>query len=526
MEFPVSSKIYLLLLGFAANILVCGVGDASITSVLDTITGANGYVQKHESAPQIVDFNGDGKVDIEDLLILIEYWGQDEPLVDIAPPPFGDGIVDSKDLEVLMSHWGEVLPEEVVYIQWLGHSSVKVWTEDCVVYVDPERLTESLHDATLVCVTHTHGDHYSPSDIARVSNPQTLFIGPPDVVQQYGKGQAIAPGQTIEFDFVSVTAVPAYNTNKSNHPKSRNWVGFIIEIGSKRIYVAGDTDLIEEMKSLGDIDVAILPAGGTYTMNAVEAAEATQYIQPELAIPYHWGQSVGTLSDAQTFAELAACAVKILTVGETISSDNWPKYSPLIAHWELDEAEGSVAYDSAGDNDGTCHGEPLWQPAGGTVNGALQFDGIDDYVSTPFILNPADAAFSVFAWIKGGGPGQVVTSQIDGANWLLSDPQAGALMTELKGFGRSASPLQSQTVITDGNWHRVGFAWDGSQRILYVDDVEAAIDTQSGLGGSEGGLYIGAGKILDAGSFFSGLIDDVRIYNRAVTPEEIEAPAQ
>jgi hypothetical protein len=73
-------------------------------------------------------------------------------------------------------------------------------------------------------------------------------------------------------------------------------------------------------------------------------------------------------------------------------------------------------------------------------------------------------------------------------------------------------------VITDGDWHRVGFVWDGSQRILYVDDMEVAIDTQSGLGSSEGGLYIGAGKNLEPGSFFSGLIDDVRIYDRAITP--------
>ena len=83
------------------------------------------------------------------------------------------------------------------------------------------------------------------------------------------------------------------------------------------------------MKTLGDIDAAILPAGGTYTMNAVEAAEATQYIKPGLAIPYHWGQNVGNLSDAQTFAEFARCAVSILAVGETISSDNWPEYTPI-----------------------------------------------------------------------------------------------------------------------------------------------------------------------------------------------------
>jgi L-ascorbate metabolism protein UlaG (beta-lactamase superfamily) len=169
----------------------------------------------------------------------------------------------------------------------------------------------------------------------------------------------IAPGQTIEFDFVSVTAVPSYNTNKPNHPKSRNWVGFIIELGGKRIYVAGDTDLIEEMRSLEDIDVAFLPAGGTYTMNAVEAAEATQYIKPKLAIPYHWGQNVGSLADAQRFAGLARCAVKILAVGETIGSDEWPEYEPLIAHWALDEIEGDIAYDSAGDHNGALNGDPV-----------------------------------------------------------------------------------------------------------------------------------------------------------------------
>jgi L-ascorbate metabolism protein UlaG (beta-lactamase superfamily) len=213
--------------------------------------------------------------------------------------------------------------EIVVYIQWLGHSSVKVWTEDCIVYVDPQNLNISPHDATLVCVTHRHSDHYSPSDIARVSNAQTQFIAPPDVVQRYGRGRTIAPDQTIEFDFVTLTTVPAYNTNKPNHPKSNNWVGYITELGGQRIYVAGDTDLIDEMKSLGDIDVAILPAGGTYTMNATEAAEATQYIKSDLAIPYHWGRNVGTLSDAQRFSELAHCPVKILAVGETIGSDNW-----------------------------------------------------------------------------------------------------------------------------------------------------------------------------------------------------------
>ena len=146
----------------------------------------------------------------------------------------------------------------------------------------------------------------------------------------------------------------------------------------------------------------------------------------------------------------------------------------LIAYWNLDETEGDIAYDSVAANDAVVIGGAIWQPEGGMVEGALQLDGIDDYVNTPFVLNPAEGKFSVFVWIKGGAPGQVVISQkinVGGANWLLTDPQAGALMTELKGSGRSGGPLQSQTVITDGDWHRLGFVWDGSIRTLYVDDV-------------------------------------------------------
>ncbi|MHC4174873.1 MAG: LamG-like jellyroll fold domain-containing protein [Planctomycetota bacterium] len=200
----------------------------------------------------------------------------------------------------------------------------------------------------------------------------------------------------------------------------------------------------------------------------------------------------------------------------------------LIAHWALDETEGNIAHDNAAANDGTVHGDPTWQPEGGHVDGALQLDGIDDYVGTPFVLNPADGKFSVFAWIKGGGPRQVIISQTDGtgmgATWLSADPLDGKLMTMLMppstGLRIPPQPLVSEFIITDGNWHRIGFVWDGSYRYLYVDGAEVAKDTQSFsiLESSDGGLYLGAGKDLEPGSFFSGLIDNVRIYDRAVTP--------
>ena len=99
-------------------------------------------------------------------------------------------------------------------------------------------------------------------------------------------------------------------------------------------------------------------------------------------------------------------------------------------------------------------------------------------------------------------------------------------MTELKCTGRSAGPLYSETVITDGQWHRIGLVWDSSHRTLYVDGIVVAEDTQHGLEGSQMGLYIGTNKAMEPGTYFSGLIDDVRIYNKALTADEIAALAQ
>ena len=190
----------------------------------------------------------------------------------------------------------------------------------------------------------------------------------------------------------------------------------------------------------------------------------------------------------------------------------------LVAHWKLDEAKGDIAQDSAGQHDGTLNGDPQWRPLEGRVAGALELDGVDDYVDIDFVLNPADGPFSVFAWIKGGAPGQAIIAQKAGVNWLCTDSLEGNLMTELKGPGRGAAIFLSQTVITDGNWHRIGLVWNGSIRTLYVDNVVVAEDTQGNMGGSDNGLYIGTGKAMKAGTFWSGLIDDVRIYNRAVKP--------
>jgi hypothetical protein len=190
----------------------------------------------------------------------------------------------------------------------------------------------------------------------------------------------------------------------------------------------------------------------------------------------------------------------------------------LIAHFKVDETEGAAAQDSVGAGGANIAGEPVWRPEGGMVDGALELDGVDDYLNTDFIVSPAEECFSVFAWVKGGAAGQVVLSQADGANWLGADSADGSLMTELKGVARAASPLGSEAIITDENWHRIGFVRDGSLRRLYIDGAAAAEDTQDGLENIETGLYIGTGRSKEAGTYWSGLIDDVRIYNRAVWP--------
>jgi len=187
----------------------------------------------------------------------------------------------------------------------------------------------------------------------------------------------------------------------------------------------------------------------------------------------------------------------------------------LIAHWRLDEETWGIAHDSATDNDGILQGDPIWLPNDGKLNGALKLDGIDDYLITPFILDPTKRPFSVYAWIKGGQPGQTIISQKGGFGAWLSVDSAGALATGLT-FPMPA--VTSNFVVTDDQWHRVGLVSDGSGMSLYVDDIEVARRDLSPILPANGDLQIGAGKNLEPGSFWEGLIDDVRTYDRAVKP--------
>jgi len=250
----------------------------------------------------------------------------------------------------------------------------------------------------------------------------------------------------------------------------------------------------------------------------------------------HWGENY-SLCDIgpEPWGDGIVDVQDLIILAEHLFEEVFPP--ELVAYWKLDEAEGDIAYNSISDNHGVLSGNPVWSPDSGQAAGALQLDGIDDYITADFVLNPALDPFSVFAWIKSGTPGQVIIAQTDGIGtgetWLGITASDGNLMTGLMPpqVGRSVVfPLESQSLITDDQWHHIGFVWDVAYRSLYVDGTEVAKDTQAlilaPLKYANGGMYIGAGKNLESGTFFSGLIDDVRIYGKALTAEEIVALAR
>ncbi|OIO64175.1 Zn-dependent hydrolase [Candidatus Woesearchaeota archaeon CG1_02_33_12] len=202
-----------------------------------------------------------------------------------------------------------------VKIDWLGHSSFKI-TDKKVVYIDPYNIPPD-EKADIILITHGHSDHCSIEDIKELIKDRTIILIPPDCQSKLSDLQGIdihlvKPGKKIGAFGIIVEAVPAYNLNKNFHEKVNEWVGYIVNIAGKRIYHAGDTDFIPEMKELKEIDVALLPVGGKYTMDAKAAAEAANAIKPKVAVPMHYGSVVGSEADAIKFKELCNCEVEIM----------------------------------------------------------------------------------------------------------------------------------------------------------------------------------------------------------------------
>ena len=202
----------------------------------------------------------------------------------------------------------------------LTHSSIKIKNSKTI-YFDPFKIDKNYNDADYIFITHSHYDHYSEEDIKKVRKKETKIIITSDLkekVKELGFENSniiiVTPNEKYIIDTLKIETIPAYNNEKHFHPKSNNWVGYIIEINGEKYYIAGDTDITEENKKI-KCDVALLPIGGTFTMNYEEAAELANIIKPKIVIPIHYGSIVGNKSDAEKFIKLInkdiRCEIKL-----------------------------------------------------------------------------------------------------------------------------------------------------------------------------------------------------------------------
>ena len=196
-------------------------------------------------------------------------------------------------------------------IELIAQSSIKVANRSGkVVYFDPFKLKRVDEEkADIIFITHPHFDHFSPEDIEKIKMDKTKIVGPMELEEKFlelgfthNDILLVEPNKQYEIDEIEFETIPAYNTNKDFHKKEYNWVGYIVTIDGKRIYVAGDTDNTEEARNVM-CDIAMVPIGGTYTMTWKEAVELIKEIKPNLAIPIHYKTIVGTEKDAKDFKE-------------------------------------------------------------------------------------------------------------------------------------------------------------------------------------------------------------------------------
>ena len=191
----------------------------------------------------------------------------------------------------------------VTKIRWLAHASFQISAAGKVIYVDPRYMKsfkseigqyfENPDEADIILITHNHADHCYPSSFKKMLTSNTKILAPELCSKKLGNNfGGIKAGEEIVIDEIRVKAVDAYNI-KRRRASGKLWhvngegVGYLITIDEKTIYHAGDTEFIPEMENLGNVDVALLPIDGTFTMNIDEAVAAAKTIAPQVVIPMH-----------------------------------------------------------------------------------------------------------------------------------------------------------------------------------------------------------------------------------------------
>jgi L-ascorbate metabolism protein UlaG (beta-lactamase superfamily) len=202
-------------------------------------------------------------------------------------------------------------------ITWFRQSALR-WTDgERTVYIDPWGTREDDEPADLIFVTHAHDDHFQPREIARLQTSGAKLVAPHDVAAELsGDVTPVAPNEFHELLGVRFTTVPAYNTREEAlrfHPKANGWVGYVLELGGTSFYHAGDTDHAPELDDV-KADVAFLPIGGHFTMDASQAGGLAKAMAPQVAVPFHYGFVVGSPSDGERFRVASdPVTVEILT---------------------------------------------------------------------------------------------------------------------------------------------------------------------------------------------------------------------
>lgn len=204
-------------------------------------------------------------------------------------------------------------------ILWLGHDTFKISLLGKTIYFDPFQIVNG-EPADLILISHDHFDHCSPEDVRKIQGSQTTIVTEENSAKKLkGHIKVLRPGDRTNIQGIEIEAVPAYNVDKNFHPKANQWLGFILTIGGVRIYHAGDTDFIPEMKEV-KADIALLPVSGTYVMTVEEAVQAALTISPKIAIPMHYGSIVGSENDAERFRRLLEGKIEVLVLKRSVTA--------------------------------------------------------------------------------------------------------------------------------------------------------------------------------------------------------------